>query len=169
MADLQANLQSWWTSVVQAKEANDDALEKFYLACDKEVATKAAYKALGIDPMLAPTFNNPSRVMETTTISNNNNSMLPVALTAAVFGVSGLAAGKYLLDSPNTNPPIVTTDSQVPEPSHPTVTAPPSVDNPSVDNPSVDTNELRDKLCKEIANNPELKQKVQDLVKSLTE
>ena len=48
--------QQWLQSMVQADQAMQQALETFYLAVDKEVATAAAYKAIGLDPRDAPKF-----------------------------------------------------------------------------------------------------------------
>lgn len=48
--------QIWLQNMVQAQQGLENAVASFSLACDKEVATKSAYKALGLDPRDAPTF-----------------------------------------------------------------------------------------------------------------
>src|SRR5262245_29316917 len=46
----------WLQSVLAAREAMLDAVQLFHLTADKEIALKAAYRALGLDPRDAPTF-----------------------------------------------------------------------------------------------------------------
>jgi hypothetical protein len=48
--------QHWLRSMVQGQQALVDAIQVFSLACDKEVATAAAFRALGLDPRDAPKF-----------------------------------------------------------------------------------------------------------------
>jgi len=47
---------SWTKEMLQAKSAMDQAIGTFHSVSDKEVALKASYKAMGLDPRDAPTF-----------------------------------------------------------------------------------------------------------------
>ena len=46
----------WLANMVQTETALDNALQTFHLACDKELATMAAYRSMGMDPNAAPKF-----------------------------------------------------------------------------------------------------------------
>lgn len=150
---------SWWQSMVQAEKSQDKSLENFCLAADKELALKAAYRAMNIDPLLAPTFqayiarepmkeNPPS---SNQTVISNNSNLLPILLGAAL-GIGGITATSYVMEeSPTTQPS---------QPSQP-------VDNQPIPNqPNNDEmSKLRHALCEEIANNPALKEKLKELFK----
>src|SRR5438309_1796564 len=66
-------LNQWLAGVIQSL-ALSDALQAFHAACDKEIASMAAYKALGLDPADAPKFGwNQSERPGTRIVSNTTN------------------------------------------------------------------------------------------------
>ena len=50
------DILQWTLSMLQAKSGMDQAVGNFAVVTDKEIASKAAYKSMGLDPRDAPTF-----------------------------------------------------------------------------------------------------------------
>jgi hypothetical protein len=50
------DILEWTMNMLQTKAAMDQAVGAFHSVCDKEIATKAAYKSMGLDPRDAPIF-----------------------------------------------------------------------------------------------------------------
>lgn len=50
------NFPQWLQNIITLGYGYDKALETYYLGTDKDLANKAAYKALGLDPREAPVF-----------------------------------------------------------------------------------------------------------------
>lgn len=87
----------WLRNAVQAQQSLDHAMQTFYLACDKELATMAGYRALGLDPADAPRFGwllPGSRPTNSTTVNTVNNSWTNAVLVilACVLLVAGVGA-----------------------------------------------------------------------------
>src|SRR5438876_1862914 len=86
-------LNQWLAGVIQSL-ALSDALQAFHAACDKEIASMAAYKALGLDPSDAPKFGwNQSERPGTRIVSNTTN-----------INPEPRPQGSGTIDSPSLNP-----------------------------------------------------------------
>lgn len=113
----QGSMLEWSMSMLQANASMDKAIGIFGQACDKEVATMAAFKAMGMDPADAPRFgwglsDRPrvimSNISQSPTIQGaetpmnsgtKKSGMLPIILGFIAAGALG-AAGVYAYNQP---------------------------------------------------------------------
>lgn len=90
----------WLQNMISFGYHTQKALETYYLATDKDLATKAAYKSLGLDPREAPVFgwNNMmnSQCPPQPVVIQQRSGMLPWLLSF-ILGLGILGAGVYTL------------------------------------------------------------------------
>lgn len=139
--------QAWLQNAIQYDQATQKALELYCLGMDKELATMAGYKALGLDPRDVPRFGwMMPRPPQVSTVHNVNISdqqrpePAPAApavvragrgLLGPVLGTAGAVAGLAALygayrHDPNPPPPSV---PAVTAPAPAAVAPPPDPDN----------------------------------------
>lgn len=96
---LEQQHQLWLQSMVQSQQGLDHALQSFYLACDKELATAAGYRALGMNPAEAPKFGwgITAKPNVSTTINTMNQpepaGWIKTAATSLALLIGGAGAG----------------------------------------------------------------------------
>jgi hypothetical protein len=100
---IKERLVQWLMDMVQLEVNLDNALQTFHLATDKEVATMAAYRAMGIDPATAPKFgwnlsdrrgiNVTQHITEQNSLRGNGRGALILSAVLSLLGGAGLTLG----------------------------------------------------------------------------
>lgn len=102
--------------LVQMDQASQRSMETFHLLCDKQIASMAAYKALGLDPRDAPQFGwmmqqKPSvAITNTTTIPESRSNwkqFAGIAISCVLgSGITGAGIAAYQWWNQSVKPPI---------------------------------------------------------------
>ncbi len=141
---MSEKVDTWAMSMLQAQSAMHDAIGNFSLVSDKEVATAAAYKALGLDPRDAPKFgwNMSSRPSNNTTTIVGSKPRSQIGPILSALAGAGIAAGVTAMLINGPTKPIVPVPVQV---------------------QSFNDNDL----CKSLSNNPELLKEVREDLRNI--